>query len=313
MKTCCKTNKRDKKCKRKSDNKIFKLPRKFTKQRCKKGIKGFTMRSSCAAYKDCLVGGGLSYKTNMLGKRIKICSKQPLSGYYRDGYCMTGPDDTGTHTVCAEMNKEFLDYTKSKGNDLSSVVKPGNKWCLCEHRWEQSYQDGVAPPVYMDATNMRTNKTIRKHIKNSLKHKKHKTAYFAGGCFWHIQSKFNKLPGVIHTVVGYMGGNTNKPTYEKVSTGNTGHAETVKIIYDPNKISYQSLVNYFMKIHDPTSLNKQGNDIGTQYRSIGFYGNKSEKDILLSKQTKDTVTEIIKQTKFYEAEKYHQNYIDKYI
>ena len=81
-----------------------------------------------------------------------------MTGFYRDGYCMTGEEDTGTHTVCAKMTKSFLDYTATKGNDLSSVVKPGDKWCLCQYRWLEAFKDGKSPPVIARATNKRTKK-----------------------------------------------------------------------------------------------------------------------------------------------------------
>ena len=175
MKDCCKSTKKDKQCVRKSDGKTFTLPRRFSKKKCKKGVKGFTMRSSCAPYKDCLTmrkkmkkkkgGNPKTYKKNMLNKKIKVCSTKPMTGFYRDGYCMTGQEDRGTHTVCAKMDKQFLDYTSSKGNDLSSVVNPGQKWCLCEYRWQEAFKDGKAPKVDMKATNMRTKKHIRNNIK----------------------------------------------------------------------------------------------------------------------------------------------------
>ena len=147
------------------------------------------MRSSCAPYKDCFIKkknktkkklkrkkksyrGGLTYKKNILGKHIKVCSTNPMTGYYRNGYCMSGEDDSGTHTVCAKMNKKFLNYTKKKGNDLSSVVKPGDKWCLCEYRWNEAYKDGKAPRVIKSATNMRTNKNIVKNIMKKREKKK---------------------------------------------------------------------------------------------------------------------------------------------
>ena len=168
MKTCCQSTTKDKQCVRKSDGKQFKLPRRFTKKRCKQGVKGFTMRSSCAPYNDCLKGGAkrkLTYKKNILGKKIKKCSTKPMTGFYRDGYCMTGAEDLGTHTVCAKMDQRFLDYTAGKGNDLSGVVKSGDKWCLCEYRWLQAHKDGKAPKVIKSATNARTDSKITKQIK----------------------------------------------------------------------------------------------------------------------------------------------------
>ena len=353
MKTCCSSNTSDKECVRKSDRKVFKLPRRFSKKRCKKGIKGFTMRSSCAPYKDCLTkkvkgrkgkrkkgkrskdkrskGGELTFKKNMLGKKIKVCSKNPMTGFYRDGYCMSGPDDSGTHTVCAKMDKKFLDYTKGKGNDLSSVVEPGDKWCLCEYRWQEAFKDGVAPKVIQNATNMRTKDVIRKQIKSHNKKKTKgkakkqtkikpvfKVAYFAGGCFWGLQKSFNDIEGVVDTSVGYMNPNSSgtgkSVTYEYVSTGKTGYAETVKVKYDSTVLSFDELVELFFSFHDPTTLNRQGNDVGTQYRSIAFYSNKSEKYVVnnfIKNSDKNIVTEVKKKTTFHVAEDYHQNYLQK--
>ena len=170
MKDCCKHSKKDKKCIRKSDKKSFKLPRRFSKKRCKKSIRGFTMKSSCAPYKDCLKGGkSMTYKKNINNKPIQKCSTKPMTGYYRDGYCMSGSLDFGTHTVCAKMDKQFLDFTKQRGNDLYSVVKPGDKWCLCENRWEEAYDNNKAPKVIQSATNMRTKNKIIKKIKKTKK------------------------------------------------------------------------------------------------------------------------------------------------
>jgi uncharacterized protein len=174
MKKCCNHSKKDKICIRKSDKKKFTLPRKFSRRKCK-NPKGFTMKSSCAPYKDCFKnkrGGGKhnkSYKKNINNNKLKVCSRKPMTGYYRNGYCMTGNDDLGTHTVCAKMNDKFLNYTKNKGNDLSSVVKSGDKWCLCEYRWNEAFLDGRAPKVIRRSTNMRTKKHIQKNINKTKK------------------------------------------------------------------------------------------------------------------------------------------------
>ena len=111
----------------------------------------------------------LPIKKNINNKPLKVCSVKPMTGYYRNGYCMTGVEDKGTHTVCAKMDKKFLEYTKSKGNDLYSVVKPGDKWCLCENRWNEAFLDNVAPKVIRGSTNMRTKKKIRKNINETKK------------------------------------------------------------------------------------------------------------------------------------------------
>jgi peptide methionine sulfoxide reductase msrA/msrB len=139
-------------------------------------------------------------------------------------------------------------------------------------------------------------------------------AYFAGGCFWGTEYLLKDMAGVISTRVGYMGGHTNNPTYKQVCEGNTGHAETVEIVFDPTKTDYEKLAKFFFEIHDPTQLDRQGPDVGDQYRSAVFYTNDSQKqialkliDILKSKGYK-VVTEVTKANTFWEAENYHQDY-----
>ena len=109
--------------------------------------------------------------------------------------------------------------------------------------------------------------------------KKTEQATVGGGCFWGVEESFRTLPGVIETSVGYMGGITENPTYEQVSTDNTGHAEVVHIIFDPEQITYETLVKKFFAVHDPTTINRQGPDIGTQYRSVIFYHSEGQKEI----------------------------------
>lgn len=147
---------------------------------------------------------------------------------------------------------------------------------------------------------------------------KEAVATFAEGCFWHTEIVFQSLDGVRDAVSGYAGGNDNNPDYEKVSSGETGHAESVNVYYDPTKISFQTLVKAFFASHDPTQLNRQGNDEGTQYRSIAFYRNDEEKKIIEAemKRTGDSkkypgkiVTEVKPFTRFFPAEDYHQEYI----
>jgi peptide-methionine (S)-S-oxide reductase len=143
-------------------------------------------------------------------------------------------------------------------------------------------------------------------------------ATFASGCFWHNEIVFQSLVGVRDAVSGYAGGKTTDPTYEKVASGNTGHAEAVNVYYDPSKISYATLVAAFFASQDPTTLNRQGNDVGTEYRSIAFYRNENEKNIINAEIKKLTdakkfrskiVTEVMPFIKFYAAEDYHQEYI----
>lgn len=145
-------------------------------------------------------------------------------------------------------------------------------------------------------------------------------AIFAEGCFWHSELVFQSLVGVRDAVSGYAGGSDTSPDYEKVSIGNTGHAEAVKIYYDPSQISYETLVKAFFASHDPTTLNRQGNDVGTEYRSIAFYNNNDEKKIIekeikrlieTKKYPNKIVTEVKPYTTFYPAEEYHQEFIQK--
>ena len=149
-------------------------------------------------------------------------------------------------------------------------------------------------------------------------------AYFATGCFWGAERRFWNLPGVIATSVGYMGGTRTSPSYEQVCTGTTNHAETVEVIFDPSQISYQRLLEEFWTMHDPTSLNKQGGDIGTQYRSAIF--TTSEEQMIAAANTREIyndelsklgygeiVTEIQDATPhtYWPAEEYHQRYLEK--
>ena len=145
-------------------------------------------------------------------------------------------------------------------------------------------------------------------------------AAFGAGCFWHIQEEFDKLNGVIKTEVGYMGGNFKNPTYKDVCSDKTGHAEVVLVEYDEKKISFKDLLEVFWKMHTPTTKNRQGFDIGSQYRSvILYYTEKQKKEAIESRNNKQKkyknkiVTEIKKARKFYMAEEYHQHYLKKKI
>ena len=141
------------------------------------------------------------------------------------------------------------------------------------------------------------------------------TATFGGGCFWCMEAEFQRIPGVKHVTSGFAGGHTENPSYEAVCAGSTGHAEVTQIEFDPQKISYEKLLNYFWDAHDPTTLNRQGADVGTQYRSVILYENEAQKAAAekskaeAQKRFKDPiVTQIVPLKKFYKAEDYHQNY-----
>ena len=146
------------------------------------------------------------------------------------------------------------------------------------------------------------------------------TAYLAGGCFWGMEELIRKIPGVLKVTVGYTGGAAANPVYPLVSSGTTGHAESVKVEFDPAKLSYEQLLGWYFRMHDPTTLNQQGNDRGTQYRSAIFYLNDQQKETAekvkesvnaSGKWKKPVVTEITKGGEFYDAEDYHQDYLQK--
>lgn len=157
-----------------------------------------------------------------------------------------------------------------------------------------------------------------KKIKNNLK--KLESIVLGGGCFWCLDAVFSRVNGVISVVSGYAGGEKNNPTYGEVYTGTTGHAEVVKIEFDPAAISYKEILNIFFSVHDPTTRNRQGNDVGPQYRSIILYDTqkqREESENIIEKLEKEKlydnpiVTEIKLLEKFYPAEDYHQKYFEK--
>jgi peptide methionine sulfoxide reductase msrA/msrB len=146
------------------------------------------------------------------------------------------------------------------------------------------------------------------------------TAILAGGCFWGMEEILRKIPGVLETTVGYSGGTVANPTYKQVCTGRTGHAEAIQVVFDPTKLTYEGLLGYFFRMHDPTTLNRQHNDMGTQYRSAIFYTSDEQKQVAervkaqvdkSGKFKRPIVTEITKAGEFYSAEDYHQKYLIK--
>lgn len=145
-------------------------------------------------------------------------------------------------------------------------------------------------------------------------------ATFAAGCFWGVEASFRGVSGVVDTSVGYIGGTTVAPTYQDVCSGSTGHAEAVEVIYDPKKVSYEQLLGVFWACHDPTSRNRQGPDIGSQYRSAIFYHTEEQARAALASKARlekehryprPIATEISPATPFYRAEEYHQRYLEK--
>jgi peptide-methionine (S)-S-oxide reductase len=161
----------------------------------------------------------------------------------------------------------------------------------------------------------------RRHVATSVENRDDLgKATFGAGCFWGIESTFRKLDGVTDVTVGYSGGDVPNPTYELVCSGRTGHAEVVEVIYDPAQISYEDLLEAFWSCHDPTTLNRQGPDVGSQYRSVIFFHDGDQQSVAhISKEKRDAagvlprpiVTEITPALAFYRAEEYHQRYFEK--
>jgi len=145
-------------------------------------------------------------------------------------------------------------------------------------------------------------------------------ATFGAGCFWQVEERFRELDGVVDTIVGYEGGELENPTYEQVCSGTTGHAEVTQVTFDPDQVSYEELVEKFWAVHDPTTLNRQGWDVGSQYRSAILYHDVKQKEVAEASKEKlqaqdrfkkDIVTEIAAASNFYPAEDYHQQYLQK--
>ena len=144
------------------------------------------------------------------------------------------------------------------------------------------------------------------------------TAIFAAGCFWGVEADFRDIPGVLDAEAGYTGGSTENPTYREVCTGATGHAEAVRVTFDADAVAYEALLDAFWSLHDPTQLNRQGPDVGTQYRSAVFYANDAQraaaeaaKTNAQARFTRPIATQILPERPFFRAEDYHQKYLEK--
>jgi len=196
---------------------------------------------------------------------------------------------------------------------------------LRSSRLEQPSENQIKPPAHMNEFEKPENEPVKTAadvgaLGNSSATKTQETAILAGGCFWGMEEILRKIPGVKETTVGYIGGSVANPTYKQVCTGSTGHAEGIEIVFDPAILSYEHLLGYFFRMHDPTTLNQQHNDKGTQYRSAIFYTSDEQKQTVervkaqvdkSGKFNRPIVTELTAASKFYPGEDYHQKYLVK--
>lgn len=164
---------------------------------------------------------------------------------------------------------------------------------------------------------MRLSRMVERNLKSN-QNSGHELATLAGGCFWGMEALVRKIPGVIDTEVGYTGGSLKNPTYPQVKEGDTGHAESLQITFDPTRVSFEELLRFFFRMHDPTTLDRQGGDVGSQYRSAIFYHSEAQRETALKmkelasqKWKKPAITEITPAGPFYPAESYHQDYLEK--
>lgn len=204
-------------------------------------------------------------------------------------------------------NSKSENYSKS---DSSQIVESNDSW---------SKLLAIDKSLLNDSSTRLNDKFVTQEQEKKMENGTIKEATFGAGCFWCIEACFLDIKGIISVVPGYAGGKRANPTYEQVCSGATGHAEVARITYDEAIISFDELLEMFWFVHDPTQLNRQGNDIGTQYRSVIFYHSESQKEIaerykakLTEEQVWDNpiVTEIVAINNYYEAEKYHHNYLE---
>jgi peptide methionine sulfoxide reductase msrA/msrB len=229
---------------------------------------------------------------------------------------------TGWPSFTAPIDEKNLDYK----DDYSLLAKRIEVRCaVCGAHLGHVFDDGPEPTFLHYCVNS-ASLDFKPEAAGAAASEKTQAAAtevatFAAGCFWGVEHKLGQIPGVVATVVGYTGGKTVAPTYEDVCTDKTGHAEAVQVTFDPSRLTYADLVRHFFSIHDPTQVNRQGPDHGTQYRSAIFYHGEAQKETALAimdelaksgQYKKRLATELVPASAFYKAEEYHQKYFEKH-
>ncbi|HUU52814.1 MAG TPA: bifunctional methionine sulfoxide reductase B/A protein [Candidatus Heimdallarchaeota archaeon] len=274
----------------------------------------------------------------------KSGTERAFTGQYNDFYeegvyicaaCSTPLFSSGTKynhgTGWPSFTAVLEEYNVEYRADYSLLMKRTEVRCgVCGSHLGHVFDDGPSPThkhfcinsVALDFTSKDTGSTVSSTDQEHNEENKivTETATFAAGCFWGVEHKFGQLKGVLSTTVGYSGGEVKNPSYKQVCSNETGHAEAVHIIYDPAEITYEDLVAFFFKIHDATQINRQGLDVGSQYRSAIFYHDDTQKKTALKviedlntsgRYKKPITTQVVPYSEFYKAEEYHQKYYDK--